>query len=85
MSLMMKFHIVEMYLHEIGFQLSSECDDSFLRIELLYNCLLSAKAFFDAFFSLPGATFITSTYIPWAYLIHALAVLSKLSLLEDAD
>jgi hypothetical protein len=66
MSLLMKFHIVEMYLHEIGFHLSNEGDDSLLRVELLYGCLLSAKAFFEALFSLPAATFITYTFVPWA-------------------
>lgn len=84
-SLLMKFHIVEMYLYEIGFQISSKGNDSLLRVELLYGCLLSAKAFFDAFFSVPAVTFITHTYIPTAHLLHATAVLSKLSLLDEAD
>lgn len=81
----MKFYIVEMYLYEIGFQPSSKGDDSLLRLELLYSCLLSAKAFFEALFSVPPATFITATYIPTPHLLHALAVLLKLSLLDDAD
>jgi hypothetical protein len=85
MSLVMKFHIVEMYLHEIGFQLPNKGDGSLLRVELLYSCLLSAKAFFNELFSTPATTFINYTYVPWAHVIHALAVLSKLSLLEDAD
>jgi hypothetical protein len=84
-SLLMKFYIVEMYLYEIGFQPFSKGDDSLLRLELLYSCLLSAKAFFEALFSVPPATFITATYIPTPHLLHALAVLSKLSLLDDAD
>lgn len=84
-SLRMKFHVVGMYLHEIGFQISNKDDDSLLRPELLYNCLLSSKSFFDTLFSMPATTFITYTYVPWAHLIHALAVLSKLSLLEEPD
>jgi hypothetical protein len=85
-SLLMEFYIVEMYLYEIGFQPSSKGDDdSLLRLDLLYSCLLSAKAFFEALFSVPPATFITSTYLSTPHLLHALAVLSKLSLLDDAD
>ena len=84
-SLLIHGHIVEMYLHEVGFQLSPKGDDSLLRIQLLHSCLLSAKSFFNELFSIPARSFITAMYIPWAHLIHALAVLSKLSLLEDAD
>jgi hypothetical protein len=74
-----------MYLHEIGFRVSNIGDRSHLRLGLLYSCLLSAKAFFGELFSIPAATLITSTYVLWAHMRHALTVLSKLSLLEDAD
>lgn len=84
-SLLIHSHIVEMYLHEIGFRVSNIGDGSCLRLELLYSCLLSAKAFFDELFSIPATTLITSTYVLWAHMRHALTVLSKLSLLEDAD
>ena len=82
-SLLIHGHIVEMYLHEVGFQLSLKGDESLLRIQLLHSCLLSAKAFFSELFSIAARSFITAMYVPWAHLIHALAVLSKLSLLED--
>ena len=78
-------HIVEMYLYEVGSQLSPKGDESLLRLELLHSCLLSAKAFFDGLFSTPANTLMISIYTQWAHLIHAIAVLSKLSLLEDAD
>lgn len=64
-SLLIHSHIVEMYLHEIGFQVSNMGDGSRLRLELLYRCLLSAKAFFDELFLIPATTLITSTYVVW--------------------
>lgn len=59
--------------------------DSLLRVEILYGGLVALKGFFDHLFSMNAVAWRNHTYVTWAHLIHALAVLSKLSLLQDSD
>jgi hypothetical protein len=53
------------------------------RIEALHQTLLATAAFLTTFLSLPTSSYSAFPFITWAQTLHAMQVLSKLSLLTD--
>jgi hypothetical protein len=85
----MHYHSVEISLYEIGLYQSSSPQSTsnlgFQRLEILYMCLQSTKSFFEAFLVVPPTKYSEISFTAFAQLVHSLAVLHKLSLLEDPD
>jgi hypothetical protein len=53
------------------------------RVETLHQALLATAAFLTTFLSLPTSAYPSFPFITWAQTVHAMHLLSKLSLLTD--
>lgn len=85
--LLMHYHALELRLYEIALDSDSSTwgyeNCPVTRLNILYSCLVSAKAFFDAFSSIQLPDFFKIPYPVYASFLHALGVLSRLLLYSD--
>jgi hypothetical protein len=82
--LLMHYHALELRLYEIALDNDSSTERygncPVTRLNILYSCLVSAKAFFDAFSSIQLPDYFKIPYPVYASFMHALGVLSRLLL-----
>ncbi|KAF8246624.1 hypothetical protein K440DRAFT_661906 [Wilcoxina mikolae CBS 423.85] len=87
--LLMQFYNVEVHLYEIGIHdpyhtHASQTENLPLRrLEILYDCLVSIKNYFEVFFTLPYTRYFGFTFVEWTQMSYVLVIISKLSLLQD--
>ncbi|KAF8542651.1 hypothetical protein BDD12DRAFT_978913 [Trichophaea hybrida] len=87
--LLMQFYNVEVHLYEIGIHdpyhthaVQTE-NLPLRRLEILYDCLVSIKNYFEVFFTLPYTRYFGFTFVEWTQMTYVLIIISKLSLLQD--
>ncbi|MCJ1312744.1 hypothetical protein MMC25_006420 [Agyrium rufum] len=87
--LLLHYYSASMYLNEIALYdfLPHGVSDTtpFLRLTTLYNCLLSAKAFWDLNLSVAPANYHFLPFTLWIQSSHAILLTSKLSFFKACD
>lgn len=78
----MHYHVAEIAIFEAGTHrshLAADVIPNFKRLELLSACLRACASYFDTFFSIPVADYVTMSLPTWSRLTHSLAILHILS------
>ena len=83
---MLHFHTAEIYLYEVAIfgpsHLCKIADSPLQRVEILYACLYSIKAFHEVLDTIPTESFFDYPVTTWMQSTHAVVNLSKMSMLE---
>lgn len=82
--LLIHYYNIEIYLYEVALSDNHNFIDygtfPFTRLDMLFACLNSTRAFFDSWNSVPLSAYSASPYTIWTQVGHALVALSKLTL-----
>jgi hypothetical protein len=88
-TILLHYHVIEMSLYEAGLcqnpPLDADPIPSFKRLELLCACLEANKSYFDVLFSIPPASYVSSSLPTWSQLSYGLAILHTLCSFEHPD
>ncbi|KAE9372631.1 hypothetical protein N431DRAFT_545212 [Stipitochalara longipes BDJ] len=87
-TILMQCHIIEISIYEAGLCQPPPGADpipSFKRLELLCACLEATKSYFNVFFSIPSANYISMSLSTWSQMGYAMAILQTLFILQRPD
>jgi hypothetical protein len=82
----MHYHVAEIAIFEAGTHrshLAADVIPNFKRLELLSACLRACASYFNTFFSIPVAEYVTMSLPTWSRLTRSLAILHFLSEFES--
>jgi len=84
------YYSAEIHLYEACFKMSSTTQadysmESLRPADLVYNCFVATRSFFDLFLSLPTSDYFTLSIVNIGHMFHALGALYKLSVFDFAE